>query len=125
MDKSQLVLALLGSAAVGALVSSIIIFVSQWRERVARRKELLLKFSVDLAKVYVGRVASLKGNSTLMEMAVVPRFHKMLIEVFETGELSDEHQQFVMKHLDELDKRAAERMANIASALRESKESQS
>jgi hypothetical protein len=125
MDKSQMALALLGSAVVGALVSSLVFAVSQWRERVARRKELLLKFSVDLAKVYVGRVASLKGNSTLMEMAVVPRFHKMLIEVFETGELSDDHQQFVMEHLDELDKRAAERMANIASALRESKESQS
>jgi hypothetical protein len=124
MDKSQMALALLGSAVVGALVSSLVFAVSQWRERVARRKELLLKFSVDLAKVYVGRVASLKGNSTLMEMAVVPRFHKMLIEVFETGELSDDHQQFVMEHLDELDKRAAERMANIASALRESKESQ-
>jgi hypothetical protein len=124
MDKSQMALALLGSAVVGALVSSLVFAVSQWRERVARRKELLLKFSVDLAKVYVGRVASLKGNSTLMEMAVVPRFHKMLIEVCETGELSDDHQQFVMEHLDELDKRAAERMANIASALRESKESQ-
>jgi hypothetical protein len=90
---------------------------------VARRKELLLKFSVDLAKVYVGRVASLKGNSTLMEMAVVPRFHRMLVEVFETGELSDEHQRFVMQHLDELHRRAAERMANLATAVRESKES--
>jgi hypothetical protein len=125
MDKSQLVLALLGSAVVGALFSSLVIALSQWRERVARRKELLLNFSVDLAKVYVGRVASMKGNSTLLEMAVIPRFHEMLTQIFENGELSDEHHQFLIKHLDELEARAAERVANIASALREAKESHS
>jgi hypothetical protein len=69
MDKSQLALALLGSAVVGALCSSLVVALSQWRERVARRKELLLTFSVDLAKVYTARVASSKSNATLLEMA--------------------------------------------------------
>ena len=68
MSKSQIVLALLGSAVIGAFFSSLVIALSQWRERVARRREMLLTFAVDLAKACTGRVASLRGNSSLMEM---------------------------------------------------------
>jgi hypothetical protein len=123
MDKTQFTLALLGSAVVGALFSSLVIAFSQWRERVAKRKELLPTFSVDLAKAYTVRLASSKGNASLLEMAAIPRFHQMLSEIFETGELSEAQHQFVMNHLDELDARATERVSNVASALRESRES--
>ena len=54
MDKSQFVLALIGSAAVGALVSSIITVLAQWRERVSRQKELVFTKSIDLAKQKTG-----------------------------------------------------------------------
>jgi hypothetical protein len=50
LDKSQFVLARIGSAAVGALVSSFITAVAQWRERVSRQKELLFTKCVELAK---------------------------------------------------------------------------
>jgi hypothetical protein len=85
---------------------------------------MLLTFAVDLAKVYVGRAASFKGMKTVLELTIVPRFHKMLTDIFETSELSDEDQRFIANHLEELNARAAEKAANIASALRDSRESQ-
>jgi hypothetical protein len=123
MDKGQFMLAFLGSAVVGALFSSLIVAFSQWRERAARRKEMLLTFSVELAKVYTARISSLEGKASLVEIAAIPRFHKMLKEIFETGDLSDENHKLVMTNLEALDERAAARMANIASALRESRDS--
>jgi hypothetical protein len=44
---------ILGSAAVGALVSSLITFLGQMIERKARRKELLLSKSIELAELHV------------------------------------------------------------------------
>lgn len=50
MTNAQLIVAFLGSAAVGALVSSIINAVAQWRERQARQRELLLSKAIDMAQ---------------------------------------------------------------------------
>ena len=50
MDKTQLILALIGSAAIGALVSSLITVAGQYFERKARRQELLLKEALGLAQ---------------------------------------------------------------------------
>jgi hypothetical protein len=50
VDKTQLILALLGSAAIGALVSSVTTAVAQHFDRRARRAELLLKEALDLAQ---------------------------------------------------------------------------
>jgi len=41
--------AIVGSAAVGALVSSIVSGIAQWRERKSRREELLLAKAMELA----------------------------------------------------------------------------
>lgn len=44
---------ILGSAAVGALVSSIITLIGQAVERRARRRELLLSKSIELAELHI------------------------------------------------------------------------
>jgi acyl-CoA reductase-like NAD-dependent aldehyde dehydrogenase len=44
------VLAVVTSAAVGALASSAINMAGQWRERTARRRELLFRAAVDIAE---------------------------------------------------------------------------
>lgn len=46
---AQLILAIVGAAGIGALVSSIINLAGQFFERQSRRKELLLAKSVELA----------------------------------------------------------------------------
>ena len=56
-----------------------------------------------------------------MEVTLIPLFHEMLEEIYATGDMSPKNQQIVFQHLDKLDARAAERLANLASALRESK----
>jgi hypothetical protein len=73
MSKNELILALLGSAAIGALCSSFVTLIGRRLERGARQRELLLAASVGLAKVWVGRNASLSGHATVMEMAAIPR----------------------------------------------------
>jgi len=74
MDKSQFVLALIGSAAVGALVSSFITAVAQWRERVSRQKELLFTMCVELAKtkteLLMKVAADTEATATLADYAV-------------------------------------------------------
>jgi hypothetical protein len=59
LDKKEIVVLLFSSAAIGAAVSAVLTAFTQWRERVARQKELLLKLSVELSKTYVERIASL------------------------------------------------------------------
>lgn len=53
-------LTVLTSAAVGALVSALVHAISAWRERTARRKELLLTKSIELA---------IRRNDLLMKAA--------------------------------------------------------
>lgn len=45
---AQLIIALIGAAAIGALVSSLITLVGQWFERKSRREELLLAKAIEL-----------------------------------------------------------------------------
>jgi hypothetical protein len=49
VDKAQIITLVLSSAAIGALVSSIITLTGQYFERKARREELLLTKSIELA----------------------------------------------------------------------------
>jgi hypothetical protein len=100
MDKTQFLLALLSSAAVGALVSTGLTAFTQWRERTAQRENMLLTLAVDLSKVYVGRVASMKGNELVMEMSMIPQFQRMLKDVIRTGGLSKQHRNDLMNYMD-------------------------
>lgn len=61
MDRAQLLIALIGSAAVGALISSIIGELGRWRERKSRREELALAKAVEVAQsTYTSTVELIK-----------------------------------------------------------------
>ncbi len=55
VSAAQLVIALVGAAAISGIVTGLIVALSQWRERVSRRKELLLTSAIDLAKSWFAR----------------------------------------------------------------------
>jgi hypothetical protein len=64
MDRIQIISLVLGSAAIGALVLSVITLLGQSFERKARREELLLTKSIDLALQRTGLIvdAAKHGN---------------------------------------------------------------
>jgi hypothetical protein len=68
--------------------------------------------------MWVSRIAALKGNASVMEMAAIPRFHAMLKEIWETGELSDKHHAYIMDSLEKLNQLAEERVHRMETALR-------
>ncbi|MGA2337302.1 MAG: hypothetical protein ABSG08_18175 [Terriglobales bacterium] len=94
MDKKEIVVLLFSSAVIGALFSAAITAFAQWRERVARQKELLLKVSVELSKTYIDRITSLsKTLAPVPEFSVLPLMHNMVQEIFECGSVSVENKQ--------------------------------
>jgi hypothetical protein len=62
MDRAELRLAFLGSAAIGALISSMIAVVAQWRERKSRREELVLATAAQMAKNRVSTLMEVEGK---------------------------------------------------------------
>jgi hypothetical protein len=115
MDKTHIITLVLGSAAIGALVSSAFTFIGQWRERKSRQKELLLSTAVDLA--YKERDQVLKAlqaagqKGSLFPTIVTARwYHRQLESLFQTGRISDdmekEFHDFINKSHTELDKGA-------------------
>jgi hypothetical protein len=86
---------ILGSAAVGALTSSVITFVGQILERRARQKELLISKAIDLAQL---QVKFLQDASQAMQTGVqiypyivyARWYHKELSLLHETNSLSQE-----------------------------------
>jgi hypothetical protein len=89
MDKKEIVVLVLSSAAIGALVSGALTALAQWRERVARKRELLLKVSVELSKAYIDRISSLsKKFVSVPEFSVLPLMHSLVRELFEGGVVS-------------------------------------
>jgi hypothetical protein len=50
MDRTQLLIAIIGSAAIGALISSLITELGRWRERRSRREELALAKAAEMAR---------------------------------------------------------------------------
>lgn len=93
MDKKDIVSLILGSAVIGAVFSAIVTagltLFNQWRERVARERELLLNLAVDLSKTYIERLAvNSRVAGSLPELVVLAGMHRMLKEVFEHGRVS-------------------------------------
>lgn len=115
MSGSDVFVVVIGSAVVSAIVSSVTIAYTQWRERIARRENMLLTAAVDLSKSYVGRIAALPGNALAMEISVIPMFQKMLKEVIATDGLSKQHREALLNYTD------PKKMLAIAEA-REAKE---
>src|SRR5260221_4226688 len=95
MDKTQLTLAFIGSAAIGALVSSLVAEIGKWRERKSRREELLLKEAVRMGKINMDvalEIARAGGRATtivpLIEMTA--SYHRFLKHLLDTGKLPDD-----------------------------------
>jgi hypothetical protein len=83
---------LLGSAAIGALVSAIVTGVGQWRERHARRRELLLVQSIELARSRTRMMIDIAEKTgrplTLIDDVIVAaNYHKLLSHLFDHGHL--------------------------------------
>jgi hypothetical protein len=93
---AQLLIALVGAAAIGALVSSLINLFAQVLERKARKKELLLTKAVELTQrsVETGlKVAELTGIKSLqIEDPIVhtAAYYKWLEHLFQKGKLPDD-----------------------------------
>jgi hypothetical protein len=93
MNKTQLVLTLLGSAAIGALVSSVITAFAQYLDRRARRQELLLKEALELAQWRIDvMVANLKGQRGELKDKIVlaETYYGYLQHLMEHGKLPDD-----------------------------------
>jgi hypothetical protein len=99
---------LLGSvvlaAGTGALVSSCVTAIAQWRERVGRQRELLLTAAVDISKVWIGRIAATKGNAPLSEIMGVELNFEMLNEIFQQGKLSKANRDRLANMVDIIEK---------------------
>jgi hypothetical protein len=104
MSTGQLVLAMLGSAAVGALISSIISITAQWRERVGRQRELIFASAIDLSKAWVGRMsAKNESYARVSEVMVVERMHLILQQIFNSGRMSEANKEFLESTLKKAD----------------------
>jgi hypothetical protein len=91
----SLVSLLLSSAAIGALVSAGIAALSSWRERVSRRKELLLSLCVQMAiaviETHIKTVEMSGENAQLYPTVVMARWHqKQLKGLFDKEHLTDD-----------------------------------
>lgn len=99
MDKKEIAVLVLSSAVIGALFSSLITALAQWRERVARQRELLLKVAVDLTKTYMERIAKKTEELAIMpDVSVLSTMHDVVKEVFKKGSLSRKNAE----HLEQL-----------------------
>ena len=88
MDKTQLIIALIGSAAVGALVSSLITFLAQWRERKSRREELILSKAIEMAHSRVSNVLQSDFKGLIMpEIEMTQEYHRWLTHLLKHGNL--------------------------------------
>lgn len=94
MDKTQIILAFLGSAVIGAVVSALVTELGKWRERKSRREELVLSEAMKLAQknmdvaLEVARAHSNQRGTTivpLIEMAAL--YHRYLDHLMRHGRL--------------------------------------
>jgi hypothetical protein len=91
---AQLILAVVSAAGVGALISASILSFTQWRERVARRRELLLTKSIDMAQKTTELMVAQAPPGSLFHPEIVTArwYHRQLTSLFKTGRL-DEHME--------------------------------
>jgi hypothetical protein len=96
---------ILGSAAVGALVSSLITFFGQMIERTARQKELLLSKSIELAELQV-KLLQDASSATGQTVGIQPYifyarwYQRELESLLSTSKLSSELEAQYMKDME-------------------------
>lgn len=109
MDRSAILFAVIGSAAIGALVSSIISEIGRWRERKSRREELVLSKAFELAHgTYLSSIELLKsghGVETMPQTMMIRDAFRMCQHLLDHGVLDPQTQ----KELDEELKEHADR----------------
>jgi hypothetical protein len=97
----------LTSAAVAAVVSGLFTLFSQWRERQARQKELLMKTAADLATKAMDQWLEERAKTTDRKLLVpllsffTYYFHRQLSSLLKDGKLPPEEQE----RYEDLDKR--------------------
>jgi hypothetical protein len=82
----------LGSAAIGAIISSVISELGKWRERKSRREELLLGKAIEMAHFRFAagiEAIKLKGGSVIPEIEMAHNYHRWLKHLLEDGTLGD------------------------------------
>jgi NhaP-type Na+/H+ or K+/H+ antiporter len=100
MDKTQIITLVLGSAAIGALVSSAITLIGQALERKHRRGEMLLHLSADFAKLLFAHKVTGLGFA---QLSLVGQYYSVLDEVLKHGKNSPAMEKELNKILDEFD----------------------
>jgi len=97
MDRAQFLGALLGSAAVGVLISSILTEVGRWRERKSRREELALAKAADLARLmYEGFIEQMKlGHPAVVrpQTEMIRDSYRMFKHLLDEGVLDPQTQE--------------------------------
>ncbi len=82
------------SAVTGALVTSIMTIVGQWRERRARQKELIFTKAFDLARrrnenVFATSRETSRSAAIVDEMVMAKDYYDAAKKLFDAGELTD------------------------------------
>jgi len=96
MSTGQLLLTILGSAAVGALVSSVFTLIDRWRERTARERELLFRSALEISKATAERLAKTSERFTpALELYTLERTHAIVKQIYETGKMSEKDKAFL------------------------------
>jgi hypothetical protein len=95
MDKSQIISLVLGSAAVGALVSSLMTLTGQYFERKSRKREIILGKAIEMAhQRFENTITALRDSGQqgkiVPEIYMALQYHKSLTALFETGDLDEE-----------------------------------
>jgi hypothetical protein len=103
----DLLLTILGSAAIGALVSSVMTAVDRWRERTARERELLFRSALEISKITAERAAKDSEQFTPgLELMMVEKTHEILQQVYKTGKMSETNKAFLNSFIKKKDRTA-------------------
>jgi len=84
---AQLLIALIGAAGIGALVSSVTTLIAQILERRHRRREIILQLSSDFAKLLFEHPDNTLGFA---QLSLVGQYYVILDEVFKHRKNSPE-----------------------------------
>jgi len=97
-DTSNL-LALLSSAAVGALVSSVITTIDRWRERKSRREELLLGKSTEMTRAHIDLIVKSGGGKIEPPMLMLEDYYRSLKHLVQHDTLDPNDKQRIETEL--------------------------
>jgi len=88
------IITIVTSAAVGALISGAMMLFGQWRERTARRKELLVAKAIELAvarREFVIKVADRAQTKAYLidDVSLAADYYRVLEHLMDEGKLPD------------------------------------